>query len=254
MHGNRLQPASPPQTADGAFATTQWTMIFEAARSGHEESSCALSKLCEVYWLPVYAFIRRYGHDAETAKDLTQGFFVRLLDKRPFATADKAKGKFRTYLLGSVKFFLSDEHEKAQAQKRGGGAVHLSLQVDGVEALLEPSLADAETPDVMFDRQWVRTIMNEAEIDLRDECVRKGKADTFEMLIPFVLEDRGEAGVSYQELATQQGVSDGALRMAANRLRKRYGQLLREKVVATVEDMGDVDGEVRYLLSVLSGR
>ena len=208
MRSDALQkPAWPPRTADGAFATTQWTMIFDAARSGHEESSRALSKLCQTYWLPVYAFIRRYGHDSESAKDLTQGFFDRLLDKKPFATADKAKGKFRTYLLGAVKFFLSDEHEKAQAQKRGGGVAHISLQVDGAEALLEPFLAETETPDVMFDRQWVRTLMNEAESELRDEYVRKDKEETFEMLIPFVLEDRGQAGISFQDLAAQQGVS-----------------------------------------------
>ncbi len=123
---SQMSPAWPP-TQDGVFVTTQWTIIAEAAREGDAESERALARLCESYWPPVYAFVRRRGHGPEEAKDLTQGFFENLLEKKSFAGADKAKGKFRTYLLGAVKFFLSDQWDKAVAQKRGGRAFGFSL-------------------------------------------------------------------------------------------------------------------------------
>jgi RNA polymerase sigma-70 factor (ECF subfamily) len=241
-----------PRTHDGAFATTQWTMIVDAARDGDAESERALAKLCETYWPPVYAFIRRRGHAREDAKDLTQGFFALLLEKRQFAGADRTKGKFRTYLLGAVKFFLSDEWDKSTTQKRGGGAVHFSIDAEEAERVLDREMADATTPETLFQQQWVRAIMRDAEAELGAEYTKKGKADTFEMLIPFLIEGRGGGtSTSYQDLAEKHGASDASLRMAANRMRNRYGQLLREKVAATVDSPDEIESEVRYLLATM---
>ncbi len=254
LHGFAVQeepqPAWPPRTADGVFATTRWTVIHRAAQQGDSKSAEALTKLCETYWLPVYAFIRRRNHSPEQSKDQTQGFFQYLLDKKPFANADQAKGKFRSYLLTAVKFYLSREREKSQAQKRGGKELHLSIDTKEAEGFLAGSLADTITPEILFDLEWIRVVMKESETDLMREYVRNQKGTLCEQLLPFVV-DQGRATTSIPELAIAKGVSEASLRMAASRMRKRYGEILREKIVATVESPDQVDEEVRGLLQVL---
>ena len=244
--------AWPPKTADGVFATTQWTMIFDAARSGHEESSRALTRLCQSYWLPVYAFCRHRGNGPEEAKDLTQAFFVALIEKKDFAKADQEKGRFRSYLLQSVKFFLSNEHRKEQAQKRGGGHLHLSIDTEEAEAFLQHALADCTTPESLFEIQWIRVVMREAAAELRLDYARRQKADVFDALLPFVLEDVAPSA-SYEDIAVEQQVSVTSLRMAVSRLRQRYGEILREKIARTVDSSEEVEDEVRQLLAVLAG-
>ncbi len=237
-----------PYTHDGAFATTQWTMISDAARDGDAESERALAKLCECYWSPVYAFIRRGGHAPEEAKDLTQGFFVKLLEKRYFERADRAKGKFRTYLLGAVKFFLADERDKVHAKKRGGDHVPFTIDPATMEGSFADAMIHSETPEVLFDRQWVRVLLTETEAALRKEYERQEKGEIFEMLRPYLMD---EAQESYAALAARHGLSEGSLKTAASRLRKRFGKLFKDNVAATVEDPTMIDDEVTLLLAAI---
>ncbi len=248
MDGSQLPERQwPPRTADGVFGTTQWTMVVNAGGKLTPASERALSKLCQTYWLPVYAFIRSRGNGRDEAQDLTQAFFGELLAKRSFKKADPAKGKFRTYLLGAVKFFLSNEREKQQALKRGGGAKHVRIDVAEAEAHLEGKLIENETPESVFEREWVRLLMDNAAATLRAEYVKKEKGELYDMLIPFLL--GGDPDLSYPALAQAQGVSEASLRMAASRMRKRYGELLRGKVLETVDSEEDVNEEVRGLLA-----
>lgn len=247
---SKPQSAWPPATADGAFATTQWTAIIEAARDGDSESSRALNKLCETYWTPVYAFIRGRGNSPEDAKDLTQGFFAHLLEKRQFEGADKAKGKFRTYLLGAVKFYLSDERKRSSAQRRGGGSIQFSIDAEGVEAALGELLADDVTPDTLFDRQWIRSVLDAVSGALKGEYGRRGKADLFDELKQFLIGGRQER--TYVEIAEANGISESAVKMAVKRMRERFGVLLRQRIAETVGSDDAVEEEVRSLLGVFS--
>ncbi len=240
----------PPKTADGHFGTTQWTMIAHAAREGDTISERALADLCERYWPPVYAFIRRSGQAPEASKDLTQGFFKYMLDKKPFAAADRAKGKFRTFLLTSVKFYLSRERRKALAQKRGGGALFLSIDVIEAEGLIADALTQTSTPETLFERQWIRTVMKSAAGVLLEEYARRGKEELGRELLPFVFDD-GSESCSIPELASAKGLSEPALRMTTSRMRKRYAQILRDKIAQTVSSEDEIDAEVRHLFDVL---
>ena len=237
-----------PRTHDGAFATTQWTMLAEAARDGDAESERALAKLCETYWPPVYAFIRRSGKPPEDAKDLTQGFFASLLEKRHFAGADKSKGKFRTYLLGAVKFFLSDERAHANAQKRGGGSAHLSIDAEEAEHWMGNLLVDEATPDLLFDRQWIRTVIANVTQALSDDYEGRGNGDLFEEIKAFLIGGRQER--TYSQIATEHGISESAVKMSVKRLRERFGERLREKIAETVDSDDEVDGEIRALMAI----
>ncbi len=237
-----------PLTEDAVFATTQWTVIAEAARDGDAESARALAKLCEIYWLPVYAFIRRRGQAPEEAKDLTQGFFARLLDKKSFTAADRAKGKFRTYLLGEVKFYLGDEWRKGQRLKRGGDASHLAIDCAEVEKMIEQSAADHhDTPERIFDRAWADHLLDRTRGRLQREFVERGKAEHFEILFPLLGGTIG--GASYRDIAERHGQSEASIKMAASRLRKRYGEILREEIAVTV-DPDEVEAEIQYLMQL----
>ena len=244
------KPAWPPVTADGAFATTQWTVIMDAASDGNAESSRALAKLCETYWPPVYAFIRFRGNPPEEAKDLTQGFFAHLLEKRHFDGADRTKGKFRTYLLGAVKFFLSDEHKRSQAQKRGGGAVHLSIDAEEAEQVMAmaSALVESTTPEHLFDQQWIRTVIARVMEDLREESESRGKGTLFDELKGFLIGTGPQR--TYAEIAESHGVTESAVKMNVKRLRSRFGDLLRERVSETVDNESSVDEEIRALMAV----
>ena len=221
-------------------------MIFDAARSGHEESSRALSKLCQTYWLPVYAFIRHRGNAPEEAKDLTQGFFARLLDKKPFATADNSKGKFRTYLLGAVKFYLANEWDKQQTSKRGGSIAHVAIDALEMESAVSAMLADETTPERTYERQWAQAVLSDVTQALRADYARRRKAAHFEEIVPFLL---GGADVTYAEMATQIGISESAVKMAVKRMRHRFGDLLRAHISATVASEAEVEEEIRHLMA-----
>jgi RNA polymerase sigma factor (sigma-70 family) len=240
----------PPVTADGGFATTRWTVVFDAAREGDSESEAALEALCKSYWSPVYAFVRRSGRSPEDAKDLTQGFFLLLLEKKGFASANPDLGKFRTYLLGALKFFLADEWKKQSALKRGGQAVHFSIDVDGAERLIAEALTDDVTPEILFDRQWIRSVLDAVTLALSAEYGRRNKADLFTELKPFLIGGRQQRG--YAEIAEANDISESAVKMAVKRMRARYGELLRQRIAETVGSDEAVDEEIRSLLGIFS--
>ncbi len=248
---NSVNRAWPPKTADGAFATTQWTMIFEAARSSQSEPSPALERLCQIYWPPVYAFIRRMGHSVEEAKDLTQGFFVNVLNGEAVTTANPAKGKFRTYLLGAVKFHLARTREKACARKRGSGMTTLAIDISDFEQTLDSALTETETPERLFEKQWISVLLKETAAELRADYDRRCKGELCEVLMPFVMDDVSRPA-SYKDLAVERGVSAVSLRMAASRMRQRFGEILREKIAATVDSPEEVEEEIRGLLRSLN--
>lgn len=209
----------------------------------------ALGDLCERYWYPVYAYVRRRGADADAAQDLTQGFFSHVLEKGTLRAADRERGRFRSFLLTAVKFYLSDEYDRATAKKRGGGLEALSLDMEDAESryLLE---ADAETnPDRMFARRWALEVLDLAHRRLEGELATSANPERGHRLAAYLTGDAED--VSYKEVGNELGMSEAAVKVAVHRLRKRFGALLREEVASTVVDPEDTDRELRFLLSSL---
>jgi len=202
--------------------------------------------LCENYWFPVYAFVRRAGHSADDAQDLTQEFFARLLDKHFLADADRNKGRFRTFLLTAVKRFLANEHDRIHAKKRGGGQTILSLEGLEVRYCREP--ADRLTPERIFERQWALTLLDQVLARLQAEMTAGGKAALFDALKDHLT---GSEAVGYRVTATRLGMTEGAVKVAAHRLRLRYRELLREEIAQTVASPAEIEEEVRYLFACL---
>ncbi|MHB1034653.1 MAG: RNA polymerase sigma factor [Pirellulales bacterium] len=230
----------------GRFATTHWSMVVSAGGPRSSEASRSLATLCENYWFPVYAFVRRAGHSAEDSQDLTQEFFVRLLDKHFLAAADRNKGRFRTFLLTAVKRFLANEYDRIQAKKRGGGQAILSLE--GLEARYCQEPADALTPERIFERQWAITLLEQVLNLLQADMAADGKAALFDAMKGHLT---GSQAVSYRATAARLGMTEGAVKVAAHRLRQRYRKLLREEIAHTVASPDEIDEEVRYLFTCL---
>ncbi len=235
----------------GVFSTTHWSVVLAAGQRESVRSAEALEFLCRQYWPPVYAFIRRRGHQPDDAQDLTQEFFARLLEKNFVASADAAKGRFRTFLLTAVTRFLVNEKERAQAQKRGGGHAHFSLDdVRGEDGLrFEP--ADGATPETIYERRWAETVLEAVLARLRQEYETAGERERFEILKPFLAGERHPK--TGAQLAAQLGITESSAYSAVHRLRKRYGELLREEIAHTVNRLEEVESELRYLAQVLSG-
>ena len=240
------QPASSP-----LFATTHWSLVLAARQSGTPGAAQALDKLCRTYWYPLYAYIRHRGHSVEDAQDLTQEFFARLLEHKQLRVADPERGKFRSFLLGTLKHFLSDERKKVRAQKRGGGQELLSLEARSAEDRYRLEPATDLTPEKIFDRRWAWTVMEQTVARLREEYVAAERAELFEELKHFQTGE--DAGRSYAEVAVRLGLSESAVKSAIWRLRQRHGDLLREEIAHTVATPAEVDEEIRYLIAVLGG-
>jgi len=233
----------------GWFTTTQWSLVRKAGNSANSNTTEALEALCKVYWYPVYAFVRRKGYDRDTSKDLTQGFFARILEKEFVKSADPAKGKFRSFLLGALTHFLTDERNRAQRQKRGGGRVVLSLdETAETRYQLEPS--HELTPEKLYERQWALTLLDQALAHLREECDAEGKTDLFETL-GGILSGDGES-FSHKTAATQLRMKEGAVRAALHRLRRRYAALLRNEIAQTVSGSEEVEEEIGHLFNAVS--
>jgi RNA polymerase sigma-70 factor (ECF subfamily) len=228
------------------FATTHWSVVVRAADSRSPEAASAMERLCQTYWYPLYAFVRRKGYDHEAASDLTQGFFARFLEKHYLRSVDSSLGKFRAFLLTSLTHFLANEWDKAQAQRRGGGVRVLSLDEAAAEQryLLEP--LDYTTPETLYDRRWAETVMSV----VLDRLAAETEEKRFETLKGFLLEDKG--AVSYDDAAVHLGVSVAAVTSAIHRMRGRFRALLFEEVANTVEKPEDVEQEIRQLLAALS--
>lgn len=228
-----------------AFATTRWTLVLTAGEGASDEGHEALEQLCRAYWFPLYAYIRRRGHDAHSAQDLTQGFFARLLERKDLARIHREGGRFRSFLLTALNHYLVNEHERATAQKRGGGRTILSLDDDTAEDRYQHEPSHSETPDRLFERQWALTLMEEALRRLAAEQHGTGRGSTYDLLRPFLSReaDPGE----YATLATRLNVAPGTLAVQVHRLRERYRQLVRAAVADTVESPLEVDAELLHL-------
>ncbi len=208
----------------------------------------ALERLCQTYWTPVYAYIRRLGKSREDAQDLTQGFFAELLEKRSFSKANPVKGKFRTFLLNGVQFYTKNDWQKRQAVKRGGRCEHWSLSTLEADAYLQTYLADEVSPDIAFEQEWGRTVIALVSRRLRDEYTRRHRGEDYDRLCPYL--EGGHGGEPYATIASDMGISEAAVKMKVRRLRKRFGELLREQIAGTVDCPEDVAEEIRNLLSV----
>jgi RNA polymerase sigma factor (sigma-70 family) len=230
------------------FPTTRWTLVIAAADLQRKDARAALVSLCESYWYPLYAYVRRRGYPADQAQDLTQEFFVRVLDGRYLDRADADKGRFRAFLLTSLKFFLADEADRHRAQKRGGGNV-LSLEISSGEERYQRDPAHNETPDRIFERRWALSMLDRVVDRLRAEFVQHGRLDHFNRLKVFLLD---HAETPYNELAREMGTSEGALKVAVHRLRKRYRDLFRQEIAETLADPADVESELRFLAAALT--
>ncbi|HEX8825742.1 MAG TPA: sigma-70 family RNA polymerase sigma factor [Archangium sp.] len=241
-------PSSPavPVCAPRGFVTTRWSLVLAAGRKGGtKEGHRALSELCEIYWYPVYTFVRRRGHPEDEARDLTQGFFTRLLEKNDLEDAKPSKGRFRAWLRQSVKNYLTNEWDRERALKRGGAQVRFSLQE--AEDALNWEAASGLTPERAFDRSWVERLLRHVLATLGEEYERDGNGPRFEQLKKSLT---GEEGDSYEHIASELGMTEAAVRTAAYRLRKRFRTLLLEEISHTVEHPEDVADELRFLISV----
>jgi RNA polymerase sigma-70 factor (ECF subfamily) len=235
------------------FPTTQWTLVIRAESRDSPEAREALAQLCGAYWQPLYVFVRMKGHGVEDAQDLVQGFFARFLSKDYLTVVDREKGRFRSYLLGALNHYMSDEWDRAHAAKRGGGVPDLPMDLDFEAVERQSSLRAPSTmrPERAYDRKWALALLDRVVQRLRDEYAQAGQSDRYERLIPFVTGDG--TPMSFRHAGELLGISEGAARVAAHRLKHRYKEAVREEVAATVSGERETEEELRYLLSVLSG-
>ena len=232
-----------------SFATTHWSIVLEAGRGRHAEADVALAELCQKYWFPLYAYVRRRVHDTAEAQDLTQEFFARLLEKELLAQATPDRGRFRSFLLTAMQNFLTNEWRKAQATKRGGGQRILSLDFSAGDSRLNFEPGYDWTAERIFERNWSITLLEHVLTRLRDEYTTAGKEQLFAALRPYISNNRDEG--SFAAVAEKLEMTEGAAKVAAHRLRKRYRELLRAELAQTVADHADVDAEIAWLFNAL---
>ena len=252
MSISKSNPDSPPLHG-GRFATTRWSMVVSAGQSRSTQSRRALAVLCENYWFPLYAFVRRSGRSAEDAQDLTQEFFVRLLTENYLAVADRQQGRFRSFLLGAMKHFLANQRRRQAAQKRGGAATVLSLDFDGGEhryGQIEPSTN--LTAERLYEKRWAMTLLDLVLGRLREEFRVAGKLELFDVLKQFLAGGgKHDGSPTYLDVGKQLGMSEAAVKTAVHRLRRRYRKLLKDEIAQTVDGHGSLEEELRDLMAAL---
>jgi RNA polymerase sigma-70 factor (ECF subfamily) len=246
---NTPSASSPPP--DDYFATTRWTVVLQAGRKSSPHSDRALAELCESYWYPLYCYVRRRVSSREDAEDLVQAYFERFIGRNHLEGLSADRGRFRAFLLASLKHFLANEWDKAGRQKRGGGVQPLSLDWQDAETRFQQEPPDpAANPEQVFDRQWALAVLERVIQRLRDECVADGKANLFEQTKGYLMV--GEEAIPYAEAATALGIDAGAVRVTVHRLRKRYRSLLRDEIAQTLTDPDQVPDELQSLQAALS--
>ena len=236
--------------ANPVFATTHWSVVLAAGDTAAPGSQAALASLCQTYWYPLYAHVRRRGHGAEDACDLTQGFFAELLTRNAVELADPQRGRFRTFLLAALDHFLHHVHRDAHALKRGGGIEIISMDAQDAEQRFALEPADPRSPDREFDRHWALATLERARSRLRHEFSLAGKTELFDVLRPHL---QGDAeGPAYAQIAAQLNMTVVTVKVTVHRLRRRYGELLREEVAHTLANPADAEAEIRHLMEALS--
>jgi len=232
------------------FATTHWSIVLQAAETDSPQAAEALARLCRAYWYPLYAYVRRQGHTVEDAQDLTQEFFARLLERKSLRLADRTRGRFRTFLLTSLKHFLINEWKQANRQKRGGGLQIISLDAEATETRFQAEPADNRSPDKAFERRWAMVLLDRALDQLQREFAAAERGQVFEELKATLTGQDNES--SYAEIGGRLGMAEGNVKTAVHRLRRRYRELLREEIALTVEDPEAIDEEMRDLFAALN--
>jgi RNA polymerase sigma-70 factor (ECF subfamily) len=242
-----------PESGPGAkvFATTHWSVVLSASLDESESGRKALETLCRAYWYPVYAFVRRKGYGPDDAQDLTQEFFAQLITKNHLRLADRTKGKFRSFLLATLDYFLAREWSRAHRLKRGGQFIFISLDQQTPEERYVVEPADSDTPEKKFLRQWAREVLKQTMAALQRECEAAGRSALFHETKNLLAGEK-ERGV-YEGIGQRLGMGEGALRMAVHRLRQRYGELLRHEIAQTVGRPEEVEEELRCLLQAVGG-
>lgn len=249
-----IDPGRPPTPDDATakrFETTRWPLIAAAQQDRGTRSREALAILCSAYWYPLYAFVRRKGYDSESAQDLVQGFFVRLLERDYLGAVDPTKGRFRSFLMAACSHYLANQADHDRARKRGGGRIPVSIDRIEAEGRYGRGPADHLTPERLYERQWAVTLLDRVLSQLEAEMAQANKSDQFATLRPALLGNAER--VPYAQIASMLGTTEEAARAAASRLRRRYRELLREEVTQTLGDPSEVDQEIRDLFSTLGG-
>ncbi len=249
MSSNQSEDEARERTA-AEFATTHWSTVLAAGDSASPDSAEALDRLCRTYWYPLYAFVRRKGHPPEEAKDLTQAFFERFLEKHYLKDVLAEKGRFRTFLLASLTHFLCDEWDKVRTTKRGGGLSILTVDPAVLETRYSSEANSQEPPERHFDVLWAEAVMGRALDALEEEHRASGKAALFEALSEFLTRSPDEG--DYREVGERLGLNGHAVTMAVSRLRERYRALIRSEIAHTVEDPAEVDAELHYLIDLVT--
>jgi len=246
------EPPDGARESPGLFATTHWSLVLAAGgRSGPADAAAtALGKLCQAYWYPVYAHVRRRGHGAEDARDLTQEFFAQILRENTVAAADRSRGRFRSFLLGVLKRFLAHAAVRAAAKKRGGGVSVVSWEQAAAEERMAQEPRDEDSPDRLFDRRWALSVIAAATARLRTQQAAAGRADWFDTLQPYLTADADAP--SYAASAARLGLSDAAVKSAIHRLRQRYFAALRDEVAQTVGSAEELEDELRHLRAAVA--
>ncbi len=241
------EPNSPGGNRD--FATTQWHVVRSAGDEDLSVSRSALQELCQQYWYPLYAYVRRQGHDTNVAADITQAFFTDLLEREDIKRVDPELGKFRSFLLASIKHFTINQWKKEKAQKRGGGQTLLSIDFVDAAQRYHHQPADAQSPDVLFERQWAITLLDQVHRRLEKEFELKGKKHVFGTLKIFLAGKSSESTLA--QAAAKLDMTEVAAKVAVHRMRTRYGEILRAEILDTLDSTEDVESEVQHLFAVL---
>ena len=232
------------------FATTHWSVVLTAARDAEPQAAEALEKLCRSYWYPLYAYVRKTGRTVEDSQDLTQDFFARLLAKQYLELATPERGRFRTFLLSSLKNFLANDWNRARRQKRGGEAAFLSIDAEVGENLYAAEPVETADPEKLYEKRWAGTLLDLTLNRLREDYTASGREQLFDELKVYVWGERSSA--SYSEVAAHLQLSEGAVKVAVHRLRQRFRDLLRAEIANTVADEHEVDEELRHLITVIA--
>jgi RNA polymerase sigma-70 factor (ECF subfamily) len=245
------EPSTQHLTAPGdIFVTTRWTVVLAAGRGRTPQADRALEELCRAYWFPLYAYVRRRGYAREDAEDSVQAFFARFLARNYLAGLSAERGRFRAFLLASLKNFLANEWKKSRRLKRGGGETVLSLDWETADTKFQVAATNEPSPDQAFDREWAVALLAQVIERLRAECVAEGRGGQFEQLKVFLT--AGKGAVPHAAVAKALGLEEGAVRVAVHRLRKRYRELLRDEIAHTLADPAQVDEEMRALFSAFA--